>query len=117
LLGEFDAFGVCRKYDCPGGSWLGGGKHSIRSQVAFDRLFEIAAWRVESDQEGQKKKTMTSKVGQPTIGIGSGELSLSGELRFEGQVFNWKPGAHLALFAPVGKSRASLVDLISSRFL
>jgi len=81
------------------------------AKVAFDRLFEIAGLEVESDQESEENNDF--KVDSPLLELDQVSFRYPGRTQIlKGLSFQLEPGAHLALFAPVGKGKSTLVDLI-----
>ncbi|REG84720.1 peptidase domain-containing ABC transporter [Algoriphagus antarcticus] len=81
------------------------------AKVAFDRLFEIAGLEVESDQEIEENNDF--KADSPLLELDQVSFRYPGRTQIlKGLSFQLEPGAHLALFAPVGKGKSTLVDLI-----
>jgi ATP-binding cassette subfamily B protein len=81
------------------------------AKVAFDRLFEVAGLEVESDQESEENNDF--KVESPLLELDQVSFRYPGRTQIlKGLSFQLEPGAHLALFAPVGKGKSTLVDLI-----
>jgi ATP-binding cassette subfamily B protein len=81
------------------------------AKVAFDRLFEIAGLEVESDQEIEENNDF--KANSPLLELDQVSFRYPGRTQIlKGLSFQLEPGAHLALFAPVGKGKSTLVDLI-----
>jgi ATP-binding cassette subfamily B protein len=81
------------------------------AKVAFDRLFEIAGLEVESDQESEENNDF--KVDSPLLELDQVSFRYPGRTQIlKGLSFQLESGMHLALFAPVGKGKSTLVDLI-----
>jgi ATP-binding cassette subfamily B protein len=81
------------------------------AKVAFDRLFEIAGLEVESDQESEENNDF--KADSPLLELDQVSFRYPGRTQIlKGLSFQLEAGAHLALFAPVGKGKSTLVDLI-----
>jgi ATP-binding cassette subfamily B protein len=81
------------------------------AKVAFDRLFEIAGLEVESDQESEESNDFGAD--SPLLELDQVSFRYPGRTQIlKGLSFQLEPGAHLALFAPVGKGKSTLVDLI-----
>jgi ATP-binding cassette subfamily B protein len=86
------------------------------AKVAFDRLFEIAGLEVESDQDLGENNDFRDD--SPLLELDQVCFRYPGRSPIlKGLSFQLAAGAHLALFAPVGTGKSTLVDLIQRFYI